>query len=242
MDYPELYPDLVDIQETGDTTYLTVTPTVLPLVAPLHGTVLKPLADLVEPALRVLIEQTGYHRDIPFGQVTGFRLIPIFNPITLTVDLLEAIPQGINQMLAGLRGEPTWIVPAPPETLLDNTSEDTAEAKTSSTQRVSSGDEPAATTPDEVAPVTHDAVGNDDEAEAPAKPVRAGKRALRDVAGRDTEALQPRGADESDTAAGDEVTPDREPQSRPDRTSERGAEKAERAERKRADNDTDAAA
>ncbi|MET0896966.1 MAG: PE-PPE domain-containing protein, partial [Mycobacterium sp.] len=44
MDYPELYPDLVDIEEKGDTTYLTVTPTVLPLVAPLHGTVLKPLA------------------------------------------------------------------------------------------------------------------------------------------------------------------------------------------------------
>ncbi|MGB3486181.1 MAG: PE-PPE domain-containing protein [Mycobacterium sp.] len=124
MDYPELYPDLVTVQPRGDgsdTTYITVKPTVLPLVQPLHDLGLAPLANLLEPALRVLVEETGYNRSIPYGQYTSFRLIPLFNPITLAVDLIKAIPQGVEQMLAGLRGEPTHIVPAPPETLLGGT-------------------------------------------------------------------------------------------------------------------------
>jgi hypothetical protein len=121
MDHPELYPELVSTQTRGDTTYITVKPTVLPLVQPLHDLGLSPVANLLEPALRVLIEQTGYDRSIPYGQYTPFRFIPLFNPITLTIDLVRAIPQGIEQMLAGLRGEPTHIVPAPPETLLGDT-------------------------------------------------------------------------------------------------------------------------
>lgn len=134
MDNPELYPELVDVQQRGDTKYITVTPTVLPLVAPLHDIGLKPVADLLEPALRVLIEQTGYDRSLPYGRTTGFRLIPIFNPVTLAVDLLKAVPQGVDQMLRGLRGEPTWIVPQPPETLTD--SDDDA-ADSAAAQRVS---------------------------------------------------------------------------------------------------------
>lgn len=208
MDYPELYPELVDVQEFGDTKYITVTPTVLPLVAPLHGTPLKPLADLIEPALRVLIEQTGYQRDIPFGQLTGFRLIPIFNPITLAVDLIKAIPQGINQMIAGLRGEPTWIVPAPPETLVGGNSATTAtEPETTAAQRVS-----AAGTPDtEVAdttgapaesPATEATEADPEATETPAlvNPLKAVEQGIRDVTDQVTKALQPRSStsEESD--------------------------------------------
>ena len=36
MDNPENFPDIIDVQEFGDTTYITVTPKVLPLVQPLH--------------------------------------------------------------------------------------------------------------------------------------------------------------------------------------------------------------
>ncbi len=65
---PQLYPDIVDSQTSGDTTYYMITPKVLPLVRPsvgcrhLRPVIGKPIADLIEPALRVLIEETGYDR------------------------------------------------------------------------------------------------------------------------------------------------------------------------------------
>jgi hypothetical protein len=110
----------------------------------------------------VVIEQTGYNRDLPDGQTTGFRLIPIFNPVTLAVDLIKAVPQGIDQMQRGLRGEPTWIVPRPPETLMDDDNADSATA-----QRVSSAAETEAveSEPASSEPVSEDAepVATDDQ-------------------------------------------------------------------------------
>lgn len=99
---PELYPDIVDIQVYGDTTYYTITPKYLPLVRPLHAIPIvgKPIADLIEPALRVIIEETGYNRNIPFGQPTELQLIPIFNPITLGLKLIPAFFLGLNNFLA----------------------------------------------------------------------------------------------------------------------------------------------
>ncbi|WP_231967481.1 PE-PPE domain-containing protein [Mycobacterium sp. E136] len=118
--HPEQYPGIVDIQKFGDTTYYTVTPKVLPLVRPLHSIPLigKPIADLIEPALRVIIEETGYNRNISFGQPTEIGLLPIFNPITLFFKLVPAVFVGINNFLAnfGLTKEiplsPTTPVPA----------------------------------------------------------------------------------------------------------------------------------
>lgn len=267
MDHPELYPELVDVQEYGDTEYITVTPTVLPLVAPLHGIGLKPLADLIEPALRVLIEQTGYNRDIPFGATTGFRLIPVFNPVTLAVDLIKAIPQGINQMLAGLRGEPTWIVPAPPETLLDNDSEDavvpTAAAPTSK-DNVTTAQRVSSTGPEESAAKDDDEKATDSD--APQNPLRAAEREIRDITGQVTEALTLRESTEADgtedsAPAGTEADTksDEKSEDKSDPKSDTGADpksdkksgrkfenrderKAARAERTHADSDSDAAA
>ncbi len=112
MDHPENYPDIIKIDHYGDTTYLTVTPTVLPLVQPLHSipVVGVPVADLMEPALRVFIEETGYDRSINPGVPTPMKLIPIINPITLTVDLAQAGVQGVEKFvsdLGGLTGSPT---------------------------------------------------------------------------------------------------------------------------------------
>lgn len=225
MDYPELYPELVDIQQRGDTKYLTVTPTVLPLVAPLRDLGLTPLADLLEPALRVLIEQTGYNRSIPSGQVTGFRLIPVFNPVTLAVDLIKAVPQGINQMLAGLRGEVTHIVPAPPETLLQNAAPASV-PEVQTAQRVSSDEDTAA------------AVVAEPDTEAPKTPSRILKRDLRDSTDRNAKALQSRDSDGPDSKADSDATPDRESHSQSDRKSKRTATKADKADKA----DTDAAA
>jgi hypothetical protein len=79
-------------------------------LVPLHNNGLGFVADLVEPALRVIIEETGYDRSIPYGQPTPFRLIPIFNPITLTTDLIADVPEGIQQALNG--GPPPLTPPA----------------------------------------------------------------------------------------------------------------------------------
>ncbi|MGV0789874.1 PE-PPE domain-containing protein [Mycolicibacterium sp. XJ2] len=119
---PELYPGIVEIQKLpdSDTTYYTITPKVLPLVRPLHAIpfIGKPIADLIEPALRVIIEETGYNRNIPYSQYSPIGLIPFFNPITLFFKLVPAVFTGINNFLAnfGLATEiplsPTTPVPA----------------------------------------------------------------------------------------------------------------------------------
>ena len=44
-----------------------------------------------------------------FGQPTPFRLIPIFDPIKLTLDVIAAIPEGIHQALNG--GRPPLTLP-----------------------------------------------------------------------------------------------------------------------------------
>ncbi|MEI7517617.1 MAG: PE-PPE domain-containing protein [Mycobacteriaceae bacterium] len=87
----------------SDTTYVLIPTPNLPLLQPLrefgaftHTEFLTtPLIDLIQPALQVLIE-TGYDRSLPYGQAAPFRLIPLVNPITLTVDLVNAIGQGIH--------------------------------------------------------------------------------------------------------------------------------------------------
>jgi hypothetical protein len=120
MDNPEGYaaanPDVVNVQYYGDTRYITVAPRVMPLLVPLHMIGLGFVADLMEPALRDIVEQTGYDRSIPYGQPTTFRLIPIFDPIKLTMDLIADIPEGIQQALNG--GPPPL---TPPETLTTTT-------------------------------------------------------------------------------------------------------------------------
>jgi hypothetical protein len=111
--YAALHPDVVNVQRYGDTTYITVTPKVLPLLVPLHTIGLGFVADLIEPALRVIIEETGYDRSIPYGEPTPFQLFPVFDPIKLAVDVLAAIPEGIAQALANL-GVTTTLVPTTP--------------------------------------------------------------------------------------------------------------------------------
>lgn len=117
--YPEKHPDLVQIQQYGDTTYYTVRPKVLPIVRPLHSIPLigKPIADFWEPILEVLIEETGYNRNIPFGQYSPIGLIPFFNPITLVLRMIPAVFQGVVNFLGNfipeLAPKPITITPDP---------------------------------------------------------------------------------------------------------------------------------
>jgi PE-PPE domain len=105
-------------QVVGDTTYITIPATSLPILYPFEnlaaatGTLVlvAPIVNLIQPALQVLIE-TGYNRT-NYGQPTPFELIPPINPITLTTQLIAAGQEGVNNAVSNL-GTMT-IVPLPP--------------------------------------------------------------------------------------------------------------------------------
>lgn len=98
----------------SDTAYIMIPTPNLPLLQPLRefaeltGTqfFIEPLIALVQPALRVLIE-TGYDRSLPYSQPAPLRLLAPVNPITLTVDLVDAVGEGIRDAAAILGGSPS---------------------------------------------------------------------------------------------------------------------------------------
>ncbi len=95
----------------GDTTYITIPTKTLPIVRPFlefggftHTSfIIKPIVDLVAPVLRVLID-TGYDRSLSPGVPAPFRLIPLINPITLTVDLINAAGEGVKAAVSDITG------------------------------------------------------------------------------------------------------------------------------------------
>jgi len=95
----------------GDTTYITIPTKTLPIVRPFlefggftHTSfIIKPIVDLVAPVLRVLID-TGYDRSLSPGVPAPFRLIPLINPITLTVDLINAAGEGVKAAISDITG------------------------------------------------------------------------------------------------------------------------------------------
>ncbi|WP_052960369.1 PE-PPE domain-containing protein [Mycobacterium sp. EPa45] len=96
-------------QTYGDTVYITIPAKQLPLVVPLRefgdatglSAITTPLADLVEPTLRVLVE-LGYDRSIPYGQPSGFGLFPKINLSELAFDLSSAAASGVHAALTDL--------------------------------------------------------------------------------------------------------------------------------------------
>ena len=107
----------------SDTAYILIPTPNLPLLQPLRdfgsftgtGFITRPLIDLIEPALRVLIE-TGYDRSLPYGQPAPLRLVPPINPITLAVDLADAVAQGVRDAAAEI-GTSAPPAPAAPVTV-----------------------------------------------------------------------------------------------------------------------------
>jgi hypothetical protein len=97
-------------QQFGDTTYITLPTTDLPVLAPLRfigertglSPLTTPLADLVQPVMKELIE-IGYDRT-SYGTPTPFRLIPNINPVTLGAGLVAASVQGISDALGDISG------------------------------------------------------------------------------------------------------------------------------------------
>jgi len=117
-------------QQHGDTTYVTIPTPNLPILQPLRDLgaatrtefITTPLIDLIQPALRVLIE-TGYDRS-DYGQPTPFRLIPIINPITFSVDFVTAVAEGIRAALNDI-GVPVSSPPSLPSPLSGANSQQT---------------------------------------------------------------------------------------------------------------------
>lgn len=98
----------VNRQTYGDTTYITIPAKQLPLLVPFRvlgnamglGALTTPLADLIEPTLKVLVE-LGYDRT-SYGQPTTFGLFPKIDPAKLKTDLEAAVKAGIDAATADL--------------------------------------------------------------------------------------------------------------------------------------------
>ena len=137
----QLMNDPANRQTYGDTTYITIPANNLPLLQPLVdiGTdtglsaLTTPIVDLIQPALRVLIE-LGYDRTIPHGQPTPAGLFPTIDPTKLATDLAAAVGQGIQAALTDLATHATS--PATSEA-----------AQLAASATASTADNPAATTP-----------------------------------------------------------------------------------------------
>ena len=89
---PDYNPDMV-ISTYGDTTYYTIPSEHLPMLMPLRWIGLGPLTDIVEPALRVLVE-LGYDRTASPGQVVRAGVLPKINPGKLAADFGAALAEG----------------------------------------------------------------------------------------------------------------------------------------------------
>lgn len=137
----QLMNDPANRQTYGDTTYITIPANNLPLLQPLvdigtdtgFSALTTPIVDLIQPALRVLIE-LGYDRTIPYGQPTPAGLFPTIDPTKFATNLAAAIGQGIQAALTDLATHATS--PATSEA-----------AELAASAKASTADNPAATTP-----------------------------------------------------------------------------------------------
>lgn len=111
LDAPRARPDYKD--PDSNITYVTLAAPYLPLLLPLRLLgVPKPLIDLVEPALKVLVD-LGYNRAINPGTPTPASLLPTPQRLlALPFELLNAIGVGIRHAL-----NPNWdrVAPSNPE-------------------------------------------------------------------------------------------------------------------------------
>ena len=94
-DSPKYVPGTVK-QTKGDTTYYWIPTPDLPLLDPLRLIgVPEKVIDVFEPFVTELVE-AGYDRSVPFGDPTPAQLIPVIDPVTLTLRLAGAALEGIN--------------------------------------------------------------------------------------------------------------------------------------------------
>lgn len=95
---PNYDPDTV-VQQYGDTTYYLIPSKELPLLAPVRAVGLDPVADAVEPTLRVLVE-LGYDRETPYGVHTTVGIAPRVNAPEVVSDVRASVAQGAASVRA----------------------------------------------------------------------------------------------------------------------------------------------
>ncbi|OBG17485.1 hypothetical protein A5765_06185 [Mycolicibacterium celeriflavum] len=91
----------------GDTDYYLYPTKRLPILMPFEGLAPSPVLTLLDAPLRVLIEG-AYARDVSPGVATKVGLLPFRNPIQTALNLVAAIPTGIDDALAEIAGDPTF--------------------------------------------------------------------------------------------------------------------------------------
>ncbi|MFO7165149.1 MAG: PE-PPE domain-containing protein [Mycolicibacterium hassiacum] len=89
----------------GDTDYYLVPVARLPLLMPFEGFVPSPILTLLDAPLRAAIE-AGYARDASPGQLVKWTLLPARHPVAAVVNILRAIPVGIDDAIAEATGDP----------------------------------------------------------------------------------------------------------------------------------------
>ncbi|ULE31292.1 PE-PPE domain-containing protein [Mycobacterium sp. IDR2000157661] len=91
----------------GDTDYYLYPTQRLPILMPFDAFVPSPILTALDAPLRVLIEG-AYRRDVNPGIATTVSLLPFHDPIRTILNLLLAIPTGIDDALAEATGNPTF--------------------------------------------------------------------------------------------------------------------------------------
>jgi hypothetical protein len=105
--------DPANRQTYGDTTYITIPAKHLPLADAIRAwgdstgwrRLTTPLADLLEPTLRVLVD-LGYDRTTPYGKPAPIGLFAPIQPVKLAAALSQAAWEGVRAATADLRADP----------------------------------------------------------------------------------------------------------------------------------------
>jgi hypothetical protein len=129
------------------TNYYVIPTQNLPLLDPLRflPVVGNPLADLVQPDLKVIVN-LGYgdpnygYSTSPANVPTPFGLFPNVSPVTVLNDLAAGVPQGINQAVSDLASSSISVPPLP-----------TLSSLTAALSNVSTGSLPVPTSPTSIA-------------------------------------------------------------------------------------------
>jgi PE-PPE domain len=106
--YPNITPsgpNLINQGTYGDTQYYMIATYPLPLLMPLESipVIGYPLADTLDPPLRVIVE-SAYDRTTPPGVPTPFNPLYFPNPATFGADLVTAIPVGLDNGISDFTG------------------------------------------------------------------------------------------------------------------------------------------
>lgn len=89
----------------GDTDYYIVPARRLPILMPFESFVPSPILTLLEAPLKAAIE-AGYARDVSPGVATKVGLLPFTNPVQAIVNIVKAIPVGVDDAIAEASGDP----------------------------------------------------------------------------------------------------------------------------------------